>query len=311
MKRTRTMVIAMLSMVIGACVGDLEGIGGDDEDDLLIEGKTSAPITIIQHNIYKLRPVLDLVLAHAQAVDAHGITLQEVCPVDAAWLVSTYGDKWSIAVGPGKHPGYSGCDLPNGTRDIPSNVVIWRKGTGGNRSYFPHLAGPTGTPGHMVCLKVERANVPVHLCSAHLVSADWTDPSTGIKYNGEELRAKQTAFIKQLARDEWFGGNKNHFGIVGGDFNGKPNTPPLDKMYDGALGGTGDFVDYNRTPGTRNGEVTAVADGDNTEDGQPYSKQIDYIFFSTNRAPINGDKATVRDDASDHHMVTATVQMKK
>jgi hypothetical protein len=310
MKCRPTTFVAMLTLFTSACVVGDFGDEGED-DDLLIEGRTSAPITIIQHNIEKRRPVLEQTLARAEAIDAHGIALQEVCPVDVAWLLATYDSKWAIAVGEGKRPAINGCDLPDGTHDKPSNVVIWRKSNTGVESDYPQLPGPVGSPGYMVCLRVERANVPVHLCSAHLISADWKDNTTGITYDGEELRGKQTSFIKQLARDEWFAGSKNHFGIVAGDFNGKPYTPPLEKMYDNALGGTGEFTDYNRTPGTRNGQVTAVADGSHTEDGQPVNKQIDYIFFSTNRAPIDGPAAIVKDDASDHHMVTATVQMKK
>jgi hypothetical protein len=99
--------------------------------------------------------------------------------------------------------------------------------------------------------------------------------------------------------------------IIGGDFNGQPKTPPLDKMYARELGGGGDFTEYNRKGAGRDGANTATSDGSDAEDGQPFSRKIDYLFFSTNRAPIDGADVDLVNDASDHDMLTSAVRMKK
>jgi hypothetical protein len=310
MKRTLSTVLFSLAVLSAtACmVGEPED-GGDDT--LLIEGPTQASLRVVQHNIEKRPDALQNAIAEAKATNAIGIALQEVCPVDVAKLRAQYGSKWTIAEGKGKRPALSGCDLPGGLHDYPSNLAIWTGGTGGKATDYAALGSPANAPGHMVCVQFDKAKVPVHLCSAHLISADWVDPTTGTKYDGETVRERQTTKIKQIARDEWFAGNRNHFGIVAGDFNGKPNTPPLDKLYDTALGGTGDFIDYNRNGAGRAGRETAHSDGSNTTDGQPYDKQIDYIFFSTNRAPIDGPPVKIEADSSDHDLVAATVHMRK
>jgi hypothetical protein len=308
MRHLATLLLALPILSATACVvGDSE-----DDDTLLIEGPTQAAIRIVQHNIEKRADALANAINEAKSTNAHGIALQEFCPVDVAKLRAQYGSKWTIGEVTGKRRALTGCDLPDGTHDYPSTLVIWTGGTGGKVDPYPALGAPAAAPGLMVCVKFDRAKVPVHFCSAHLISADWTDPTTGTKYDGEAVRDNQTSKIRQIAREEWFGGAKNHFGIVAGDFNGQPNTPPLDKMYDGALAsGKGDFTEYNRSGAGRDGHDTAHADGSHTTDGQPYSKKIDYIFFSTNRAPLNGPNVTIEPDSSDHDMVTSTVQMKK
>lgn len=286
-------------------------VGEDEDDDLVIAGARSAAVRIVQHNIEKKPAVLERALAKANEIDAHGLALQEVCPKEVAWLRATYGAVWTIGEVPGKKPAIVGCDLPDGTHDKPSSIVIWTGGTGGKVTPYPVLAAPANAPGSMVCVQFERAKVPVHLCSTHLISGDWKDNATGIVYDGATVREKQTTAIKQIARDEWFAGPRNHFGIIGGDFNGQPGQPPLDKLYDNALGGTGEFTEYNRSGASRNGEVTSEADGSNTESGEPFSRKIDYVFFSTNRAPIDGPAVNVIPTASDHHMLVSTVHMRK
>ena len=82
-------------------------------------------------------------------------------------------------------------------------------------------------------------------------------------------------------------------------------------MYASELGGQGDFTEYNRSGNSRNGQDTAHANGANTEDGQPYSKKIDYVFFSTNRAGINNGDAQIQKDTSDHDMLTSSTMMDK
>ncbi|MEJ7603129.1 MAG: endonuclease/exonuclease/phosphatase family protein [Kofleriaceae bacterium] len=303
------MMFVTFTVVASGClaVGDEDG---DDFDDEGLANKNAA-IRIIQHNIEKKDDVLDRTIQHAKNIDAHGIALQEVCPAQVARLRTMIPSSWSIGVGPGKKPAISGCDLPGGLHDNPANVVIWTGGKNGKVTDYPALGTPANAPGAMVCMEFERAKVPVHLCSAHLISADWVDPTTGTAHDGAAVRLEQTTKIKQIARDQWFGGSRNHFGIVAGDLNGQPSTPPLDKLYDGQLGGDGDFTEYNRKGGSREGENTAHADGSNTDDGQPYSRKIDYVLFSTNRAPVDGAGVNIVTDASDHDMVTSTVQMRK
>lgn len=108
----------------------------------------------------------------------------------------------------------------------------------------------------------------------------------------------------------WFAGNKNHFVIYAGDFNTQPDSDAIDVLYDGALGGTGDFTEYNRSGATRDGKVTAHSD-DTNDMGMAFDRKIDYVFFSTNRAAINGPAVDIQTDASDHDMVTSTARMRR
>ncbi len=299
---TSSMTVLMVASVFGGCVvGEEDDIG---DHDLALAGKTTAMIKIVQHNIEKKPDVLQRVIAHAQNSGAHGIALQEVCPAEVAWLQANYGSQWSIGAVRGKKRAISGCDLPDGTHDYPHAVVIWTGGTGASTFAHEAMARPATAPGAMVCVNFDRARVPVHFCSAHLIAGDWRDPATNIDYDGKTLRLQQTTYIKQLARDQWFGGAKNHFGIIAGDLNGQPSSEPLDKLYDGALGGTGDFTEYNRNGGNRDGQVTAHPD-------DSAAKKIDYVFYSTNRAPLDGPAVNVTATASDHDMVTSSVQMHK
>lgn len=288
--------------VLGAC---MVGEGADDEV-VSIEGKKAAEIRVVQHNIEKRMNVLERVVEHAQNIDAHVVGLQEVCPDQVAWLRTNYGGVWTIAALKGKKRAITGCDLPDGTHDYPHNVAIYTKGTDGKVFEHNELANPVAAPGNMVCIVFERANVPVHFCSVHLISGDWKDPTTQVTYDGAKVRLEQTTRIKQIA-NEWFAGAKNHFGIITGDFNGQPNSEPLDKLYDSQLRGTGAFTEYNRSGASRDGAITSTADGD----GQPFSRKIDYVFFSTNRAPLDGARARVDETASDHNMVTSKVMMRK
>jgi endonuclease/exonuclease/phosphatase family metal-dependent hydrolase len=155
----------------------------------------------------------------------------------------------------------------------------------------------------MACVEFPRGGRAVDLCSVHLNSTLWGS------YSGDELRLKATTKIKQITKDSWL--SRGHFVIVGGDFNGKPTTAPMDKMYDQSLGGTGNFTEYNRSGASREGRNTAHSSGDHTTSGDGYDKKIDYIFFSTNRAPREGDPVDITTDASDHDMLVSTVRMRK
>ena len=301
-------IAALLVLSTTACLtGEFTDEPTPPDDDAAALAAT-VPIRIVQHNVEKRLNVIQSTLHKAMMSGAEAITLQEVCPDQLQWLRDNYGSRWTIGSVTGKRPAATGCDLPGGLHAIPNDVVIYLGGTGANVDTFPILTQPPRSPGQMVCLKFERAKVDVHVCSAHLVSADWTDPDTMIKYDGEALRENETTRIKQVTLD-WI--EKGHFVVVGGDFNGKPSSAPLDKMYDGKLGGNGRFTEYNRSGAGRDGQTTAMTSGDNTENGQPYAKKIDYVFFSTNRAPIDGPNVDLVDDDSDHDMLTSTAHMKK
>ena len=306
MSTFKLLLLGLLST--GCIVGD---DGAEDEDELsLAKGDNTVAVRVVSHNIEKKQEVLETTVAHAMNINAHAIALQEVCPDQVAWLRTNLGGRWTISVNAGKKRAISGCDLPGGLHDYPASVAIWTGGTGGKVSAYPALSSPANSPGGAACVQFERAKVPVHLCSAHLISADWVDPTTQIAYDGKVLRLQQTTKLKQIARDNWFAGNKNHFGIIAGDLNTQPTTEAIDKLYDGALGGNGDFTEYNRNGTSRDGHVTAHADADN-ETGMAFSRKIDYVFFSTNRAAINGPAVEIKTDASDHDMLTSTARMRR
>lgn len=302
----RPALLSALPLLVATAVTSGCMVGEDEADDevTVIEGKTAA-IRIISHNIEKRMEVLQQTLAKAIAIDAHAIALQEVCPQQLAWLRDNYGGQWTIHAASNKKRSATGCPLPDGTQDFPHDVAIYLGGTDATIRTYDTLGGPTNAPGNkLVCLRFERAKVPVHFCSVHLISGDWKDPTTGTVYDGATVRAQQTTGIKQIANADWFDGARNHFAILAGDFNAQPNSAELDKLYDRALGGTGSFTEYNRTGSGRNGQVTAHPD-------ETAAKKIDYVWYSTNRAPLDGPAVDVIADASDHDMVISTVRMKK
>ena len=79
--------------------------------------------------------------------------------------------------------------------------------------------------------------------------------------------------------------------VVGGDFNATPDKPEMDSMF--ARGGNGRFVSAHQLEGRA--EKT-------TDNG----RQIDYVFFSQNRAASGG--LQVIPTGSDHHMLVATTR---
>ena len=296
----RALIVILLAAATPAClVGDPTEEAELEEDEA--KGTDTASIKIVQHNIEKKNDPLMMALGRAENIGADGITLQEVCPQQLDWLVSSYTGKWTIVAVQKETAALTGCANPG--VDRPYTVVIWRGGPGGAPFWFPGLSGVPGAPGAMACVEFPRGGVAVDLCSVHLNSTLFGS------YSGEDLRLRETTKVKQIARDNWLG--RGHFVIVGGDFNGKPYTPPLEKMYDASLGGSGDFTEYNRSGPSRNGRNTAHSSGDHTESGQGYDRKIDYIFFSTNRAPRDGELAQITTDASDHDMVTSMVRMRK
>ncbi len=300
MARTGLAFALALSLSAAACDVGLD-IPLDDDDE--VQGANTATLRIVQHNIEKKDAALYVALDEAERIDADGIALQEVCPSQVQWLVDGYSTVWTIVAIQAPKAALVGCDLPGGLHDRTMAVAIWRGGPAGTPAWFPNLARVPDAPGDMACVEFPRGGVAVDLCSTHLNSTQFGT------YSGEELRQRETTRIKQIARDNWL--TKGNFVIVAGDFNGKPYTPPLKKMYDPALGGKGDFTEYNRSGATRDGRNTAHSSGDNTETGEGYDRKIDYIFFSTNRAPIDGEVAQVTRDTSDHDMVTSVVRMRK
>ena len=297
---------SLLALALLAPLSTAACLVGDPTDEAELEedeakGTDTASIKIVQHNIEKKNDPLMMALGRAENIGADGITLQEVCPQQLDWLVANYTGKWTIVAVEHLTPALTGCANPG--VDKPYSVVIWRGGPGGTPFWFPAVSGIPDAPGNMVCVEFPRGGVAVDLCSLHLNSTVFGS------YSGEDLRLRATTKIKQITRDNWL--SRNHFVILGGDFNGKPNTPPLEKMYTSSLGGSGDFTEYNRSGPSREGRNTAHSSGDHTETGEGYDKKIDYIFFSDNRAPRDGELAEITTDASDHDMVTSMVRMRK
>lgn len=295
-----SLALALASLSTTAClVGDPTDEADLEEDEA--KGTDTASIKIVQHNIEKKNDPLMMALGRAENIGADGITLQEVCPQQLDWLVANYTGKWTIVAVEHLTPALTGCANPG--VDKPFSVVIWRGGPGGTPAWFPSVSGIPDSPGNMVCVEFPRGGVAVDLCSLHLNSTVFGS------YSGEDLRLRATTKVKQITRDNWL--SRGHFVILGGDFNGKPSTPPLEKIYTASLGGSGDFTEYNRSGPSREGRNTAHSSGDHTETGEGYDKKIDYIFFSDNRAPRDGELAEITTDASDHDMVTSMVRMRK
>jgi endonuclease/exonuclease/phosphatase family metal-dependent hydrolase len=298
MKHSLAAIALPLSLVasVSACMV------GDDPDDvgLLEGGNNTAAIRIVQHNIEKNDAALDNAIQHAKAANATAITLEEVCPDQLAKLRQKHADEWTIADTESAHPPVTGCNvLAGGVHEKTHVVAIWMGGKNGDTHSYGQLGPTADTVGQMACVKFPKAGNTLHVCAVKL-------NSTG----GDDIRANETAKIASIAGD-WIA--KGDFAVIGGDFNAEPDMKSLDNMYVHAVGdgGHGQFTEYNRTGNGRKGQITAHANGDHTEDGIPYTKKIDYVFFSTNRAPIDGPAVSLDKDQSDHDMLTSTAQMRK
>ncbi|MFT3700090.1 MAG: endonuclease/exonuclease/phosphatase family protein [Kofleriaceae bacterium] len=285
--------LVFVSLLSACIVGD----GSDDTDELDIDPlAATAKFTVVQHNVEKkLVPIQNALGVNS----ADAITLQEVCPTDVTMLRQKAQQKgWSIAVQ--SVPNRGTCE--NATD--PSVVAIWTGGANAVVSTVAQLGTTAGKPGQAACLAFTFKKVPTHVCSVKLISTDQSDGDGA----AETIRETQTRDLKQLAQT-WFGG-KDEFGVIAGDFNANTNQPSIDKLYAPQIGGNGDFTEYNRGAGnTRDGKPTAHGDGDVIG---KYDKKIDYVFFSTNRVPINpGPAVVITPDPSDHDMVVSSALMKK
>ncbi len=242
----------------------------------------TVPVAVVSHNVEKRQNVINQALQKASNIGAQAIALQEVCQSQLDALRAEHRG-WTIAAA-GKLALNANCPTPQRVY----SVAIWTGGGGGVTDAYDELV--PGQPGDMACVKYERSSVPVHLCSVHLTA-----------YEGEELRTQQATKIKQISA-EWWAGTKNHFGILAGDFNTNPFKASIDKIYDSRVGtgGTGGFTEYNRSGNGRGGRSTTDKD-----------RQIDYVFFSTNRAQLHdGPAVGITPTDSDHHMLASKADMR-
>lgn len=285
---------------------------------------SAVQIRVVSHNIEKDLPspsALDQAVQKASDSDADFIALQEVCPSQYEGLkAQVQRQNWTIDYVEQSNPTRNGC---NGA--IPRVVIVWRGGSKGETKAFTNLTGIPGAPGNgMVCVKVNKHDVMVHACSVHLASTDWKSPES-VLHQGSDLRMAAITTIKQKAR-EWI--QQGDFVVIAGDFNANPSRLEMSKMYDPRIPGAqrgleGDFTEYNRdSPNTREGKWTANPppqpadpqdpnyDPNNPPMKDPPPKKIDYIFFSTNRAPLYADSfQQPQATGSDHRMITSTAQM--
>ncbi len=287
---TKGLLFAMFGL-LGAC---MVGEDADDDEGLALAGP-NARLTIVQHNVEKKQGPLDTAIAAGK--DASAITLQEVCPSMLDELRKLAVRKgWTLSATEVPH---AGC---NNNTQKPFVVAIWTGGATGEVASVAQLGTTSGVPGQMACVAFPFKRVKTHVCSVKLIS---TTPG-GTDGAAETIRRTQTDSLRAYARANWFGG-RDEFGIIAGDFNANPEQKSIDALYAPQIAGNGDFTEYNRQGGSRDGQVTAHAVGDNG----PYAKKIDYVFFSTNRAPINGAGVTITPTGSDHDMVISTVAMSK
>jgi hypothetical protein len=282
--------LLVTTTLLGACmVGD----EGDFTDDLNLGAfAAAARFTVVQHNLEKKNGPLDAALQAGKSAD--GITLQEVCPDQLATLrAKAAANGWTLASAEVPH---ATCNNQN-----PSVVAIWTGGANGEVSRVDQLGTTAAVPGQAACVAFTFKKVKTHLCSVKLISTAQPEGQA------ELIRRTQTAQLRAIARNTWFGG-RDELGIIAGDFNANPDQQSVDALYAPQIGGNGDFTEYNRGNGnTRDGRPTAHATGDNG----PYAKKIDYVFFSTNRVAVNGPAVAITATGSDHDMVVSSAMVKK
>lgn len=232
----------------------------------------TASVTIIQHNVEKKWSPIQAAVNEANAKNAEGITLQEVCKSDFRTLKKDHPN-WTVVY---TETRANRCPV-DGVDQGVGVVVVWRKGNDGARKnkWLPKDDGRTP---RLLCIAY-RSKGKRYICSTHLAL-------------DAEVRLKQTGKIKRIT-STWIEDGASV--IVGGDFNAKPNQAPMDKMYK-IDGGNGRFTEADQKNGKREGDATASRD-----------RKIDYVFYSVNRT--KGGQAqgiTTTPTDSDHRMLTAT-----
>lgn len=243
---------------------------------------SAAPVRvkIVQHNVEKKLSAVRTAIQQARAVDAEGLTLQEVCKNDVPTIqAETPG--WTVNW---RRSRADGC----GTDNAVGTMAIWTGGANGVQEQRALTKDDNRTP-KLTCIRYGSSPVR-HLCSAHLVSKD----------KGRGLRARQTADIKRITGG-WIG--KGDAVVVGGDFNAVPTAPEMHSMY--ALNGNGRFVEADQTATKRAGDWT----GKGSDGGK---RKIDYVFFSTNRSNAGDMKgAEPFTSDSDHRGLIARADVRR
>jgi endonuclease/exonuclease/phosphatase (EEP) superfamily protein YafD len=241
---------------------------------------------VVQHNIHKDTAAMNQAVNKSGNVGAMGLTLQEVCNSQLVALKDAHGN-WSFAAAQ-HNVGTTNC--PGG--ETLWNVAIWRGGS--SATIFTERLMADGKDGSIACVRFSESGQVFRLCSTHLWAGNGQDDGAG-----EAVRNNQAQRIKAIT-NPWIDAGQSV--IVGGDFNTTPTKSPVNYMYASNVGngGNGRFVDFNRNPNTPNNRNYK-----NTTDS---GKQIDYVFFSTNRTPVSlaGTNFGVFGDESDHHICVAT-----
>lgn len=242
-------------------------------------------LKIVNQNVAKQWGSLNAAVNKAVAVNAHAITLQEVCLAHANEMDAYWAGRWTV-----------NWALTKTTTECSGGAVgtlaVWMRGPDaveeGQDFLLPPDANGTRPTPHMACV-VFGSSPNRHVCSVHL--------SAGQTTADVDARLRQSREVRRVT-DAWSGQV-----VVGGDFNATPGSVVLDPMY--AEGGNGRMVEANMLHSAARSTRTT---GNIATRNQ---SKIDYIFFTRNY--VNeagwGSLEVESDGISDHRRMSANVSV--
>lgn len=256
---------------------------------------------VVDHNVQLRASAVQAALDRAAATDASLVLLQEVCWSQVRSVRQAHPD-WTVAYQPGvDSPQCRAADLtgvPDLRRRDSGLVAIWTGGSTGvvTSHVFRSQATqrvPRGPARRLedgvVCVSWSARGVVRRGCSTHLVNAARVPSRLGTQF-------RQAREVRRLTRP-WV--RRGDVVVVGGDFNARPLSRPMDLMY--RVDGDGAFHEATGCP--RSVDVCRRALTTTFDGGRI---KIDYVFFSANRMAVTSPRRlAVVPTLSDHHLLSA------
>lgn len=256
-------------------------------------GPGVARFEVVSHNVERRPSAIDDALRRARRVGAPVVLLQEVCWWQARELRERH-PRWTIGYKPDVDSPpcrreASLDDLQHRGRHDAGLVAIWTGGARGTVTAhtFRHQGARKFRHG-AVCVHWRATDLTRRACSTHLVNAARFHQRRGTQVRqARELRRLTSPWVR-----------RGDLVVLGGDFNARPYSRPMDFFY--AVDGHGRFHEATGCPRTVDFCRRALS---TTFDGGQL--KIDYVFFSRNRLPLGAPhELRVSPTRSDHHLLS-------
>ncbi|MER8035462.1 FG-GAP-like repeat-containing protein [Streptomyces hydrogenans] len=228
--------------------------------------------------------------------NADQIFLQEVCRYQYDELAGQLGSKgfqgnYTTTVQLGTASGLC-AGGPAGTKG-DYGMALFVKGTVTDSTVLDLTVGGESEPIKAPCLKSYTQGRANWACSVHLY---WNDG------------ALRDAEAQKLAQQSALWQSQGYPVVLGGDFNGRPDTPMAATFYEPGAGGNGSFLEVDETDKDYFTSACLTAGASRCRGGETTfgdtRRKLDYIFVSSAHFKgVKGDVLPTFAGASDHDMI--------